>query len=192
MPTASNTIRPASVTLAAPLWAAGMLGAEANNVIQQAFEVARKSQESRVNGLVQLVQQNVNVNIQAPHENAAVTIDERIQLRLVAAQLQSQQNSFELAASQHTAALQQRIQEVLRMEHMNQQEMRHHMHHVEARIETDARRFAQQCESYVNQEKSIAQQSENQVATLHRECNEHSQERLRADKNRSPAQKSHD
>ena len=64
---------------------------------------------------MQLVQQNVNVNIQAPHENAAVTIDERIQLRLAAAQLQSQQNSFELAASQHTAALQQRIQEVLRM-----------------------------------------------------------------------------
>ena len=46
-----------------------------------------------------------------------------MQLQMAAVQLQNQHNNLELTAAHHAISLQQRAQEVVNMEHLNQQEM---------------------------------------------------------------------
>jgi hypothetical protein len=158
-------------------------------VIKQALAVARKAPEDRLpSGPVQLVQQNLQVNIQPQQQQPlASVVEEHIELRMAAAHLQNRQQNLELAECQFMEMLQQRVREVSNAENLNQQEMTQRVLHLEERLESDARSYAErcevdvaglqnftrECENYVRQEQNVVRNCESHLNRLHHQVAEH-------------------
>ena len=125
-------------------WSAGSLPAEPQGSLQKALEMAQKAFENRSNvENVQMVQQNVQVHYHASQNGPNPLADKEMQLQRAELQLQSQQNNLEVAVQQHSAALQQKANEVMRMEQMSQQCMANKVFHMENTLATEAKSFAQ-------------------------------------------------
>jgi hypothetical protein len=115
---------------------------------------------------VQLVQQNVQLNVHPTPSDHAQVIEDRANLQIAAAQLQHQRASLEAAVQQHTAALQQRADELARMESVTQQELVTRVHHIESTLAAEARTFAQNWEQQIQKEKHNVYLRAGQLAAL--------------------------
>ena len=89
---------PAGLNAAVPLpsWMTGAMSVENNKASQYAYDVVRKAQEDRrPSGPVQLVQQNVQVHVQAPQapqaspESSSALVGAQMHVQMVAMQLKS-------------------------------------------------------------------------------------------------------
>ena len=105
-----------------PDWLTGILPADEDNSLAQALRYAREVRESRQDGSVQLVQQNVQVTVQHPPAVQNGLEGERMQLQMAAVQLQQYQAGLEQAAHQHGETLRAKMREVENMEYATQQE----------------------------------------------------------------------
>jgi hypothetical protein len=80
------------------------------DIVSQALGYARQLREERPVAPVQLVQQNVLVNVQAPQDDPEALARERVLVQHAAIQLQQREQALENAANQYELALQARVQ----------------------------------------------------------------------------------
>jgi hypothetical protein len=101
--------------------------------------------------------------------------------------LQNREQNLELAECQFMEMLQQRVREGSNAENLNQQEMTQRVLHLEERLESDARSYAErcevdvaglqnftrECENYVHQEQNVVRNCESHLNRLHHQVAEY-------------------
>ena len=117
--------------------------------VSEAHGYARQLRKERRVAPVHLVQQNVQINVQALQDDPDALARERMLVQTAAIQLQQREHALENAANQYELALQARVREVTAMELVSQEEVQQWARNTKEVFVRDAQSYAQRCNEEV-------------------------------------------